>query len=178
MIYTRTGDAGTTSLPDGTRVSKTDARIACYGALDELNAQLGLLRAQLATLHIEGAPHVFEADERLIVRAQRLLFSLDATPHDVEALEHGIDATDTLVGGIFRGFVLPGGHPVAAVVHVVRCVCRRTERELCSLSVSDDVQRMLQPGMMAYINRLSDFLFALARKINSLTATAETLVAE
>ena len=160
MIYTRTGDAGTTSLPDGTRVSKTDARIACYGALDELNAQLGLLRAQLSTLHIEGAPHVFEADERLIVRAQRLLFSLDATPHDVEALEHGIDATDTLVGGIFRGFVLPGGHPVAAVAHV------------------DDVQRMLQPGMMAYINRLSDFLFALARKINSLTATAETLVAE
>ena len=164
MIYTRTGDAGTTSLPDGTRVSKTDARIACYGALDELNAQLGLLRAQLATLHIEGAPHIFEADERLIMRAQRLLFSLDAT--------------DTLVGGIFRGFVLPGGHPVAAVAHVVRCVCRRTERELCSLSVADDVQRMLQPGMMAYINRLSDFLFALARKINSLTATAETLVAE
>ena len=68
MIYTRTGDAGITSLPDGTRVPKTDARIACYGVFDELNAQLGLLRAQLATLHIERAPLAFETDERLIVR--------------------------------------------------------------------------------------------------------------
>ena len=179
-IYTRTGDSGTTSLPDGTRVAKTDPRIACYGALDELNAQLGWLRAQFGTLHIEGPSGAFDAELQLIVRAHRLLFSLNVKQDDIVSLERHIDIIDTLVGGIFRGFVLPGGHPVAAAVHVVRGACRRTERELCGLSalMAEAGAQAVHPGVLAYINRLSDFMFALARKVNYLTNTPEQPAAE
>ena len=178
-IYTRRGDSGTTQLATGERTSKSAPHIIYYGLLDELSSQLGWLIAQ-----VEGdvlPPKVVDQltkERELLIQAQRLLFNLGVegtdkallqqypapSNADVAALEHQIDTISKAIGGIFRGFVLPGGHTVAAAAHVVRTVCRRTERELISL-----VTRISEGETMAYVNRLSDFLFALARKLNYLT---------
>lgn len=194
-IYTRRGDSGTTQLATGDRISKCAPHIIYYGLLDELSSQLGWLIAQLEgdALPLKVAAQLTKERE-LLIQAQRLLFNLGVegtdkallqqyrvpSSADVAALEHQIDAISTAIGGLFRGFVLPGGHVVAAAAHVVRTVCRRFERELISLVTCypDENWRINEGETMAYINRLSDFLFALARKLNYLTQRDEKSVHE
>lgn len=189
-IYTRRGDGGTTQLATGERTTKCAPHIIYYGLLDELSSQLGWLVAQMESeaLPTEVAERL-QNECALLVKAQRLLFNLGVestdeailqqyvapSKGDVTALERQIDAISTEVGGLFHGFVLPGGHTVAAAAHVVRTVCRRTERELLALVMSypNETWRIDEGEILAYINRLSDFLFALAKKMNYLTNVDE-----
>ena len=166
-LYTRTGDAGMTSLVGGQRVLKTHARLEAYGTVDELNSQLGVLLTYLdnsedreVILSIQNQLFVIcselaTADEDL--RAQRS----NVTRADVEWMEHAIDIAEE-GQGTWRGFILPGGTRGAAVAHVCRTVCRRAERRIHALAQEAEVN----PLLLAYINRLSDYLFALAKKIN------------
>ena len=180
MIYTKTCDRGTTSLPTGERVAKQSAMISYYGMLDELSSRLGLLAALLRE---QSYLADVEADIKLIEHSQQLLFRWASLPQpikpcqpDAESLEHAIDDTDRMVGGLFKGFVLPGGDVVAAQVHVARCNVRRFERELYALmpQLPATVGESLESsGALAYVNRLSDFLYAMARKVNYLTGNSE-----
>jgi cob(I)alamin adenosyltransferase len=164
-IYTRTGDAGMTGLYGGGRVSKCDPRIAAYGAIDELNAQLGVCRAA-------GLP---EEVDSLLGSLQHELFSLGAElsspasspgldlldEGEVTALEHAIDRFEADLAPL-KTFVLPGGSPASAALHVARTVCRRAEREVVGLSAAAAVR----PALLKYLNRVSDLLFVLARYAN------------
>ena len=175
MIYTKTGDRGTTSLVGGTRVPKTHIRLEAYGTVDELNSHLGLLQTYLTD----------EADRQTVFRVQNKLFSVgsylatDQTqtalrmesridPADIEALEHAIDAMDHELPAL-RAFILPGGCRGAAVCHVCRTVCRRAERRILALSEGCEIDIRVT----AFVNRLSDYLFILARKLNHLTGADE-----
>ena len=174
-IYTRTGDAGETSLFDGTRVSKADGRVDAYGDVDELNAWLGLARA--AGLDADLDP--------LLVRIQQDLFALGAQladprdriaervrkaalgESDVERLEQLIDRLESELPPL-RRFILAGGVPAAAALHVARTVCRRAERRMVSLTPVPDAV------LIKYVNRLSDLLFVLARAVNHRAGAPET----
>jgi cob(I)alamin adenosyltransferase len=165
-IYTKTGDKGETSLLGGARVSKADLKIDAYGTVDELNSYLGLLRDHK------------ELDNRkeLIIRIQEVLFSMgsflavesgksfDFIPQimesEVEALENEIDLMDSKLPEM-RNFVLPGGHPLISYCHITRCVCRRAERLVIALGEREVVDNII----IMYLNRLSDFLFVLAREL-------------
>ena len=166
-LYTRRGDDGTTSLVGGTRVMKDSPRLQAYGTIDELNSWLGLLAASDAI-----AP-----DTRATLRSiQHRLFDIGAAlatePESawqpqlpgqlaIEHLEQAIDQIDATLPPL-RQFVLPGGHPDAARANVARTVARRAERAIITLSQTTAVD----PVILQYINRLSDFLFALSRQIN------------
>jgi len=166
-IYTRGGDQGQTSLGDGRRVAKHEPRIAAYGTVDEANAAIGLAR-----LHTEG-----EAD-RMLARIQNDLFDLGAdlcTPEDtarrrpalrmsadqVARLEAEIDAMNARLAPL-DSFVLPGGRPAAAYLHLARTVVRRAERLIAGLAAGEPVN----PEAVKYVNRLSDHLFVLGRHLN------------
>jgi cob(I)alamin adenosyltransferase len=166
-IYTRTGDAGETSLFDGTRVSKHDPRVETYGDVDELNAWLGLARAQRVEASI---------DEDLL-QLQRDLFALGAQLADpadkiaarvTKAVISDADVTrlegliDRLEAGVppLRRFILAGGTPAGSALHVARAVCRRAERRMVALDPPVD------PVLLRYVNRLSDLLFVMARAVN------------
>jgi cob(I)alamin adenosyltransferase len=166
-IYTCTGDKGETGLVGGTRVSKNHPRLAAFGTVDELNAHLGLCRAG-------GLPSAIDA---VVARLQHELFALGAelaTPEGAKAsvalisepqvaeLERDIDAFDGRLAPLSQ-FILPGGAPVAAALHVARCVCRRAERELVSLAASTNIR----PETIKYLNRVGDLLFVLARAANA-----------
>jgi cob(I)alamin adenosyltransferase len=161
-IYTRAGDDGETSLGDGSRVSKLDARIAAYGTVDELNAQLGVVLTA-------GCPEPLRETLR---RVQNELFDLGAdlcVPLNVEGRlrveQPAVDALeadcDRFNEGLpeLRSFVLPGGTPAAAALHVARTVCRRAERETLVAAGEHDVNALC----VVYLNRLSDLLFILGR---------------
>jgi cob(I)alamin adenosyltransferase len=166
-IYTRLGDGGETHLGDMSRVPKTHPRIEAYGTIDELNAQLGL------ALTVDG----LEPDHAAwLRRIQNDLFDLGADisvpadrdaerarlrvrPEQTEWLEHRCDDVNATLGKL-RSFLLPGGTPAAAQLHVCRTVCRRAERR--ALGVGDE----LNPEVVRYLNRLSDLLFILARAAN------------
>lgn len=167
-IYTRGGDAGETSLGDGTRVPKHDPRVEAYGAVDEGNAAVGLAR-----LHAEGE---FDA---MLARVQNDLFDLGAdlcTPErdnppypplrivdaQVERLEREIDAANAKLEPL-NSFVLPGGTPLAANLHLARTVLRRAER----LTVALAAREAVNPAAIRYLNRLSDWLFVLSRAANA-----------
>ncbi|OLC40176.1 MAG: ATP:cob(I)alamin adenosyltransferase [Acidobacteria bacterium 13_1_40CM_2_64_6] len=174
-IYTRTGDAGETSLFDGTRVSKNDPRVETYGDVDELNAWLGLARAS----------RVDPAIEQDIVQLQRDLFALGAqladpadklAPRvtkaiigdaDVTRLEAAIDRFEAELPPL-RRFILAGGTPAGAALHVARTVCRRAERRMVALDPPVD------PVLLRYVNRLSDLLFVMARVVNHRGRVPET----
>jgi cob(I)alamin adenosyltransferase len=174
-IYTRTGDTGDTSLFDGTRVKKSDARVDAYGEVDELNAWLGLARASRVDA---------ELDEEL-VHIQRDLFALGAQladpadkiadrvtkatlrDDDVVRLERLIDRLEAELPPL-RRFILAGGSPAGAALHVARTVCRRAERRMVSLEPPVDAV------LLRYVNRLSDLLFVLARVVNHRAGVAET----
>ena len=169
-IYTRTGDGGTTALGDGSRVAKTSPRVAAYGTVDETNATIGLAR-----LHAEG-----EADAQL-ARIQNDLFDLGAdlcrpgmakdaeaeypplrmTPAQVDRLEAEIDAMNDALEPL-RSFVLPGGSPLAAHLHLCRTVSRRAERLTVELAGEEDVNE----AAVRYLNRLSDWFFVASRIAN------------
>lgn len=175
-IYTRTGDDGTTGLFGGARVPKESLRVTAYGQIDELNACLGVARAQIAEREFCD----------VLVELQRDLFTLGAElgcvpgktdrlpmtligADDVSRLERHIDAAEALLAGL-QNFVLPGGSPGAAALHFARTVCRRAEREALSLAKTEAVRSEL----LVYLNRLSDLLFALALRVNSAQGVAET----
>ncbi len=170
-LYTRTGDTGMTSLVGGQRIPKTHVRLEAYGTIDELNSHIGLLIAYLSSPEPSS-------DCALLTDIQNLLFSIGSmlatdtserdyrpgryiTEDDVTALESAIDAAEEGLPG-WRGFILPGGTIAAAEAHVCRTVCRRAERCIYVLAAEADVDAQL----LAYINRLSDYFFALAKKIN------------
>ena len=173
-IYTRTGDAGETGLLDGCRVSKAEPRVDAYGEVDELNACLGLV--------LSAGIDADLAD--MVVQIQRQLFSLGASladpsshadPHgkksvgeaDVERLEGWIDRLDAELERL-RRFILPGGSSAAAATHLARAVCRRAERRMAALGT--DAVGVVQ---FAYVNRLSDLLFTLARAVNARAGVTE-----
>jgi cob(I)alamin adenosyltransferase len=174
-IYTRTGDTGQTSLFDKTRVSKADSRVDAYGEVDELNAWLGFVRASDLDDDLDEA----------IVQIQRDLFALGAKladpadrisdrvakaslgSDDVTRLEELIDWLETELPPLGR-FILSGGSPVGAALHLARTVCRRAERRIVALAPPVD------PVLVRYMNRLSDLLFVLARAVNHRARAPET----
>lgn len=168
LVYTKTGDKGKTSLVGGTRVSKTHIRLEAYGTVDELNAQLGLLITYLTDEH----------DRTFLLNIQNLLFAVGShlatdqektalrqasilTDNHIEEIEHEIDLIDNSLPPL-QAFVIPGGSRGASVCHVCRTVCRRAERRILELSEGYTVSS----EVIAFINRLSDYLFVLSRKIN------------
>lgn len=175
-IYTKTGDGGETGLFDGSRVPKDDPRVTASGDVDELNAALGLARAQGVEAELDA----------LLLRLQKDLFALGAQLADpaatvgdgrpkaafsdaqVEPLERAIDAREALMPPL-RAFLLPGGTPPAAALHLARTVCRRAERSVVALSRRSAVD----PVLLRYLNRLSDLLFVLARHENLRAGVAE-----
>ncbi len=172
-IYTRTGDKGTTALGTGTRVPKYDARIAAYGTVDEANSFIGVARQQMAA---EDA-----VVDQMLARIQNDLFDLGAdlcTPdtgekldyeplrisaRQVERLEAEIDQLNGELEPL-RSFILPGGKPGAAALHVARTVSRRAERLMVELAAAKGEK--VGDGAVRYINRLSDFLFVAGRYVN------------
>lgn len=174
-VYTRTGDEGMTSLVGGERVSKTCARLESYGTVDELNSHLGLLQAELpAELDADVITtiqcHLFSIGSQLATADPDKLLPKVITEAEVEWIEHLIDATEDGLPG-WRGFILPGGSHAAAQAHVCRCVCRRAERRIYALAQEAPVDALL----LAYMNRLSDYLFVLAKKINHLAGIEENI---
>lgn len=173
-IYTKTGDDGTTGLFGGGRVSKASARIECYGTVDELNSVIGLALAH--GVSPDGSQFLGTAQNTLFVLGADL-----ATPrgskaqvervaeHHVEELEGWIDHLDAKLPPL-KTFILPGGTPAASALHVARTVCRRAERLCVAASAETD----LGPMAVQYLNRLSDFLFTLARWENSHAGMPDT----
>lgn len=169
-IYTKTGDKGQTSLGNGARVAKHDVRVEAYGTVDEGNAAIGM--ARLATIHDP-------ATDSMLARIQNDLFDLGAdlctplaeneqpgaalriTPGQVTRLETEIDAMNATLAPL-NSFILPGGTPAAAHLHMARTIVRRAERLMTHLAETE----ALNPQALAYANRLSDHLFVLARHVN------------
>ncbi len=175
-IYTKTGDAGQTGLYGGPRVRKDDVRIEAYGTVDELNAALGVARAQKLPIEIE----------QVLQRVQNELFCVGAelaTPQpqlhgtalidesQVAALERAIDSLERGVPPL-KHFILPGGHPAAAWLHLARGICRRAERRIVTLAA--DPAAGVSPAIIRYLNRLGDYLFVAARFANAEARVAET----
>lgn len=179
-IYTKTGDKGETSLYGGTRVSKAAARVESYGTLDELNAFIGLAKAEIS-------------DEKVLSQLQKIQFDLftvgseAATPTDKLILANGKSRLDLMISEKeitelelwmddldaelepLRFFILPSGGKAAATVHVCRTVCRRAERSMVFLRETEEVR----PELIKYLNRLSDYLFVLARYISKISGEKE-----
>lgn len=168
-IYTKTGDQGTTALFGGTRVSKADLRIETYGTVDELNCYIGLVRDQPVN-------HNNPERKKVLIEIQDRLFTIGSilatepgntkvkvpllSEADVVFLEKEIDAMEISLPPM-KSFVLPGGHQSVSFCHVARTVCRRTER----LAIALNSQETIDPLVIQYLNRLSDFLFVLSRKM-------------
>jgi cob(I)alamin adenosyltransferase len=177
VIYTRTGDKGETGLGDGSRRPKDDARVAAMGDVDETNCAVGL--ALLAVRNAGDAGDL--AIEPVLARIQNDLFDLGAdlclprqpdekagavlrvAPSQVQALEHAIDALNDRLHPL-RSFVLPGGSTAAAALHQARAICRRAERTMVELATIEGEE--VGEATLAYVNRLSDYLFVAARAAN------------
>ena len=179
-IYTKTGDKGETSLYGGTRVSKAAARVESYGTLDELNAFIGLAKAEIS-------------DEKVLNQLQKIQFDLftvgseAATPTDKMLLANGKNRLDLMISEKeitelelwmddfdaelepLKFFILPSGGKAAATLHVCRTVCRRAERTMVFLNETEEVR----PELIKYLNRLSDYLFILARYISKISGEKE-----
>jgi len=172
-IYTKTGDKGKTSLFGGSRVPKYDLRIEAYGTVDELNSYIGLI----------GDQKIDDHTLQVLRKIQHELFTLGsmlATPHEKKILKNGKERlnipkiSDSIIEDLEKEmdkmnesippmthFVLPGGHPTVSYCHIARCICRRAER--ISTQLSDE--STIEPQILVYLNRLSDYLFVLARKL-------------
>ena len=174
-IYTRTGDAGQTSLFSGRRLSKADPRVEAYGTVDELNACIGLLRD-----HITGTGKYRTRARAQLLAQQRNLFALgaaladDRPPQEAYRLPQGI--AEELEGWMdemnadlprMTHFILPGGSPTISYTHLARTVCRRAERRVIEMDTE------IPTGAVVYLNRLSDYLFVLARYLGKLNGVAE-----
>ncbi len=164
-IYTKTGDAGKTSLFGGTRLSKDHIRIEAYGTIDELNSFVGFLREQVDLPDMDTTlKHI---QERLFSIGASLASDPDKNPlapdireSDVKELEEAIDAMQEVLPKL-RRFVLPGGNIPASVAHLCRTVCRRAERRIVTLAEESEVQ----DEILSYINRMSDYFFVISRFI-------------
>lgn len=174
-IYTKTGDSGTTGLFGGTRVPKSHVRIEAYGTIDELNSHLGLLRdqevnASRRVLLTEVQENLFTIGSRLATEDNEQRTKLPQLPAKaVSRLEESIDEMDGELEPM-QNFVLPGGHPSVSVGHITRCVCRRAERRVVALAELADIEE----NIIHYLNRLSDYLFVLCRKMSSELGVEET----
>ncbi|SDF09941.1 cob(I)alamin adenosyltransferase [Pricia antarctica] len=173
-IYTKTGDDGTTGLIGGTRVKKHHIRIESYGTIDELNSWLGLIRDQeidasikdvltkiQKKLFIIGAILATDPEKALLKNGKKRLNIAEVTKADIRFLENEIDKMDASLPQMTH-FILPGGHTTVSYCHIARTVCRRAER-MCTL-LQDNAP--FHTTVLQYINRLSDFLFVLARKLS------------
>lgn len=166
-IYTKTGDSGTTSLIGGKRVPKHDARIEAYGTVDELIAWIGLIRDQ--EIDPAVSQMLIQVQDRLMTCASILAADCDdckvripaMNEEDITALELAIDLMDEELEPL-NSFILPGGHTVVSWCHISRNVCRRAERNVLRLSGNYPVDNLV----IMYLNRLSDYLFVLSRKLS------------
>jgi cob(I)alamin adenosyltransferase len=174
-IYTKTGDSGTTALFGGTRVPKDHIRIESYGTVDELNSYIGLIRDQEIDLHYKeilieiqdrlftvGAILATPPEKEVKKNGELRLQKLGITESDIELLENEIDTMEEALPPMTH-FVLPGGHTTVSYCHIARCVCRRAERLAVHLDHNEPVSEIV----IMYLNRLSDYLFVLARKLSN-----------
>lgn len=174
-IYTKTGDQGTTALFGGKRVSKADLRIETYGTVDELNSWIGVLRDQEVNQNRKGV--LVEIQDRLFTIGSILATEPgnkkvkipSLQEEDITLLEKEMDEMDTQLQPM-RFFVLPGGHPAISFGHVARTVCRRAERLVITLHEQEPIDAMV----IKYMNRLSDYLFVLCRKVTAELNAEET----
>jgi cob(I)alamin adenosyltransferase len=175
-IYTRTGDKGSTSLIGGTRVPKYHLRIEAYGTVDELNSYIGLIRCQEIDAHTaqmlkEIQDRLFTIGSSLAADPERSRMKIpDLHAEDVILLETEMDQMNLLLPELTH-FVLPGGNTIVSYCHVARCICRRAERITVHLASESHVDEK----MTIYLNRLSDYLFVLARKLNFDAKTEENI---
>lgn len=186
-VYTKAGDGGQTMLADGSFVAKNEARVGCYGDVDELNAVVGLVRLELGRDNRLGEHVAFRDDlDAVLARIQQELFDLGAelsTPgasagaakivvrgEQVTALEADIDRFNDDLPPL-RSFILPGGGPAASAGHLARTVCRRAERATVGLASASPVR----PEAIQYLNRLSDFLFVFSRAVAAKAGYDEVL---
>ncbi|NGY38172.1 cob(I)yrinic acid a,c-diamide adenosyltransferase [Flavobacterium sp. XN-5] len=173
-VYTKTGDKGTTSLFGGTRVPKDHIRIESYGTVDELNSYIGLVRDQDMNAHYKatlaeiqdrlftiGAILATPQEKEVLKSGELRLKNLGIVETDIELLENEIDSMESELPQMTH-FVLPGGHTTVSYCHIARCVCRRAERLAVHLSHNEPVAEIA----IKYLNRLSDYLFVLARKLS------------
>ncbi len=173
-IYTKTGDKGKTALFGGTKVPKHHIRIESYGTVDELNSHLGLVRDQdidthskgiLATIQNKlftvGAILATDPEKAVLKSGKERLNIPKISSEDIELLEQEIDNMNEALPPMTH-FILPGGHQTVSFCHIARCVCRRAERLAAALN---DLEPF-QPETLMYLNRLSDYLFVLARKLS------------
>jgi cob(I)alamin adenosyltransferase len=187
-IYTKTGDAGETSLFDNSRVSKADPRVDAYGEVDEVNACLGAALAAIRLRHSAASAGQGADDDivTVLTTVQKDLFAVGArladpssriaervtkaavTAEQIELLERTIDRLETELQPL-RRFILPGGSSAGALLHLARTVCRRAERRVVSLGADS-----VEPGVIIYLNRLSDLLFVMARAVNHRAGIPET----
>jgi cob(I)alamin adenosyltransferase len=164
-IYTKTGDKGQTSLFGGKRVAKSNLRIEAYGTVDELNASVGYLSELQDNQRINEVLYkvqnkLFNIGSKLAVDPAKDFEMPLINEKDVTLLESEIDKMDSEMPPL-KSFILPSGHPHGAFAHIVRTVCRRAERRVVALSIESEVD----PLIIAYLNRLSDYFFTLARYI-------------
>lgn len=174
-VYTKTGDKGTTALFGGTRVPKDHARIESYGTVDELNSYIGLIRDQEINSHYKnilieiqdrlftvGAILATPQEKEVLKNGELRLQKLGILETDIELLENEIDTMEDALPPMTH-FILPGGNTTVSYCHITRCVCRRAERLAVHLSHNEPVAEIV----IKYLNRLSDYLFVLARKLSS-----------
>jgi cob(I)alamin adenosyltransferase len=175
-IYTRTGDKGQTSLIGGTRVPKFHPRIEAYGTIDELNSYIGLIRDQEIDKHFRDV--LLEIQDRLFTAESIIALDPGAAVEvklpaleesDITFLEQEIDRMNEVLPEL-KSFILPGGHPTVSYCHIARCICRRAERHTIRLAQSQPVEEKV----IKYLNRLSDFLFVLARRLGKDLGAIET----
>ncbi|PHQ57064.1 MAG: ATP:cob(I)alamin adenosyltransferase [Lutibacter sp.] len=172
-IYTKTGDTGKTSLFGGTRVPKYHTRIEAYGTVDELNSYIGLIRDQKIDTHTSeillkiqhelftiGSMLATPPEKQLLKSGKERLTISKINDESIELLENEIDLMNKTLPEMTH-FILPGGHTTVSFCHIARCICRRAER--ISTLLSDESS--IEPKILVYLNRLSDFLFVLARKL-------------
>jgi cob(I)alamin adenosyltransferase len=176
-IYTRTGDKGLTSLIGGTRVLKFHPRIEAYGTIDELNSYIGLIRDHEIGEHYREI--LLEIQDRLFTAESIIARDPDAEmvaklpslyDADITLLEKEIDRMNEDLPEL-KSFILPGGHPIVSHCHVARCICRRAERHTIRLAQAQPVEEKV----IQYLNRLSDFLFVLARRLGKDFGANETV---
>ena len=180
-IYTKTGDLGETSLFGGKRVKKYDLRIESYGTIDELNSHIGLLRDQKIDKHTYhtlikiqnelfsiGAMLATPPEKEKLKSGRNRLQSTIISKDEISFLEEEIDEMESTLKPM-TNFILPGGHSSVSICHIARCICRRAERIAVQLNEKQSVNK----DILTYINRLSDYLFVLARKLSMVNKAHE-----
>ena len=175
-IYTKTGDKGKTSLIGGTKVPKSHIRIEAYGTVDELNSYIGLVSDNLVDVHTKAV--LREIQDRLFTIGSSLACDPDKEPlmkipdlkeADIGLLENEMDAMNNLLPPM-KFFVMPGGHVAVSTTHIARCVCRRAERLCVNMQ---EHELFVEPLIIKYLNRLSDYLFVVSRYVAHLLQVAE-----